>query len=47
MKFIIQKVYEVADKKIRIFFALLIHTHDIFNVMESIFKDMSYLYINI
>ncbi len=47
MQFILERIYEVADKKIRIFLALLIHTHGIFNVLEAILRDLDYLYVDI
>lgn len=46
MRFIIDRIYEVADKKIRIFLALLLHTHQVFDVLEAVLKDMAYLYVD-
>lgn len=46
MAYIINKVYEVAEKKIRIFFALLIQTRRLFEVLYLIINDLAYLYID-
>lgn len=46
MRFIVDCVYEVADKKIRIFLALLIHTHQVFRVLEAVLKQLGYLYVD-
>lgn len=47
MRFIVERVYEVADKKIRIFLALLIHTRQIFRVLEAVLKKLPHLYRDI
>ena len=46
MSYIINKVYEVAEKKIRIFFALLIQTRRLFEVLYFIVNDLAYLYVD-
>jgi hypothetical protein len=46
MRFIIECVYEVADKKIRIFLALLIHTHQLFRVLETVIRQLGFLYVD-
>jgi hypothetical protein len=45
MSYIIDKVYEVAEKKIRIFFALLLQTRKLFQVLHSIVYDLHELYL--
>ena len=47
MRFIIDRIYEVADKKIRIFLALLLHTHQVFSILEAVLNDLAYLYVDV
>jgi len=47
MSFIIRKIYEGRDIKMRIYFVLLLHTKKLFNFFDSLFSKMGYLYKNI
>lgn len=46
MNFIINKVYEVEEKKVRIFLALLLQTHKLFDILQDIVNNLNFLYID-
>ena len=46
MSFIVNNVYEVEEKKMRIFVTLLLQTRRLFWVMEEVVHKLNYLYID-
>lgn len=47
MSFIMKKIYQGKDVKLRIYFVLLLHTKKLFSFFDEVLKKMDYLYKNI
>lgn len=47
MKYIMKKIYEGKEVKIRIYFALLLHNKKLFLFFDSLLVGMGYLYKDI